>query len=102
MFHLINGIGVSLMVLGALSVLIFLIGMGYFVDNPHLSEREKVFFLVLLPFSIVFCFLVGIPLQDYGSSNEIRYQNCVEITEDTDYCKEEYLVPRSYKERQDP
>lgn len=99
MFHVLNGIGVALMILGALSVLIFLIGLGYFVDNPHLSEREKVFFLVLVPFSIVFCFLVGIPLRDYGSSVELRYQTCVEITKETDYCKEEYLVPRSHKER---
>lgn len=99
MFHVLNGIGVALMILGALSVLIFLIGMEYFVDNPHLSEREKFFFLVLLPFSIVFCFLVGIPLRDYGSSVELRYQNCVEITKETDYCKEEYLVPGSHKER---
>lgn len=98
MFHVLNGIGVALIVLGSLSALVFIIGLGYYVDNPHLSQRERYFYLVLVPFSIVFCFLVGIPLWDYGSSVELRFKNCVEITEDIDYCKEEYLVPRSHKE----
>lgn len=99
MFHIINGIGVALIVLGSLSALVFIIGLGYYVDNPHLSQRERYFYLVLIPFSMVFCFLVGIPLWDYGSSNELRFKTCVEITKETDYCKEEYLVPRSHKER---
>lgn len=88
MLVILEGIGISLMVVLVISILFFIVSLSEADDLPH---SAVVLVFRILPIVMLVSILVGVPLIKYTQNPEIQFRNCVETVQDKDYCEVKYL-----------
>ena len=88
MLVILEGIGISLMVMLVISIVAFAVSLPEADDLPH---SAVVLVFRILPIVMLVSILVGVPLIKYTQNPEIQFRNCVETVQDKDYCEIKYL-----------